>query len=131
MTLRQNPSTTPEAANRESNLTVFVTTGEQTMPIKGARVTITRQTQHGEILYDTLETDGSGKTIRLILPAPLASLSEAPQTQTPAFGLYFAQVSHPDYYTEENLLIQVFGGAASYLNVNLIPLPGNHEQGVR
>lgn len=113
-----------------SYIVVFVTAGEQTMPVMGAHVMITKNTKDGAVLYGSLETGPNGKTPTFVLPAPGEILSETPNQPLPAYDVYFARVSHPDYYVEDDLMIQVFGGATSYLNVALIPLPEHYQRGV-
>ena len=113
-----------------SYIVVDVTTGNGIIPIPEAHVLITKDTDQGTVLYGSLETGPNGRTQTVPLPAPEKGLSESPNSMTPAYDFYFARVSHPGFYTEDEHMIQVFGGATSYLNVDLIPLPGNMNRGV-
>ena len=113
-----------------SYIIVEATTANGIIPVPEAHVMITKDTNEGTVLYGTLETGPNGKTPTFVLPAPEKSLSEDPGNMTPAYDIYFARVSHPGYYMEDDHIIQVFGGATSYLNVDLIPLPEHYREGV-
>ena len=46
------------------------------------------------------------------------------------YEIYFVRIAHPGYYTEENHMVQVYGGSTSFLKADMIPLPENYQQGV-
>ena len=109
---------------------VEVTTGNCIFPIQGAHVLITRNTEDGTVLFASLETGPDGKTIVIPLPAPYENLAMEPYPAESPYEIYFVRIAHPGYYTEENHIIQVFGGSASFLKADMIPLPENYQQGV-
>lgn len=126
----QNISQTEPQDTDYSYIIVEATAGNGIIPVPEAHVMITKNTDEGTVLYGSLETGPNGKAPTFVLPAPEKSLSEDPNNTKPAYDIYFARVSHPDYYVEDDHMIQVFGGATSYLNVDLIPLPEHSRQGV-
>ena len=51
-------------------LIVQVYTADQALPVSGANVKVTKLTTDGEELIKVMQTDRSGKTEPLVLPAP-------------------------------------------------------------
>ena len=64
-------------------LVVAVTTAQGTIPLPGALVTVSAQTEDGPVLYRIVRTDTSGRTPVLELPAPSLSDSLSPDQPTP------------------------------------------------
>ena len=75
-------------------LTIQVTTGEDSLPIGGAEVTV-RQIG-GAVLYKTY-TDANGNTGYFALPAPDAQLTLDPYYLQPAYSVYDVDISAPGY----------------------------------
>lgn len=102
-------------------LTVRVFTSDAQLPIEGAAVTITQETQNGSRLLASRITNESGiiSTVRINTPELSGSLS--PGTDNP-FALVNILVDEPEY---ERVLIenvQLFPGILTQQNIELLPL---------
>ena len=104
-------------------LTVKVTEGGVTLPIRGAIVTISGRLSDdsGSGIIYTLKTDESGLTETVSLPAPDAASSLSPGGETP-YGVYDIKVTSPGYISAENAGTQVFDGVTALQYFSLIPL---------
>lgn len=103
-------------------LTVKVTEGGVTLPIRGAIVTISGRLSDNSgsgIIY-TLKTDESGLTETVSLPAPDAAGSLSPGGETP-YGVYDIKVTAPGYISAENAGTQIFDGVTALQYFSLIP----------
>ena len=80
-------------------LVVQVTTASSAIPLEGAFVTVSYDTENeNDVIYE-LRTDRDGKTARVPLPAPSRSTSQQPENSRP-FSTYTVSVSLLGY---ENL----------------------------
>ncbi len=109
-------------------LIVQVYTADQVLPVSGANVKVTHLTEDGEELIKVMQTDRSGKTAPLPLPAPPSSNSQSPDGGIKFFN-YNIRVDYPGYYTMENLNVPIFDGQTAIQPVALIPLAAGDEQG--
>ena len=104
-------------------LIVEVTAGEQSLPVAFANVVVVREVEGEQELIHYLQTDISGSTPVIELPAPARGLSEQPE---PAglipYGVYTVAVSQTDYYTTIVKDVQIFAGQTAILPVSMIPL---------
>lgn len=121
MVQNTNPEkgTLPDGVGR---IIVQVYTADQTKPIDGAHVTITREKDGKEELIRALLTNPDGKTPAVDLPAPSKNYSLAPN-EPQGFSNYNIRVDYPGYYTMEQINLPVFPGITSIQQINLIPLP--------
>lgn len=110
-------------------LVVQVYTADQTLPIRGANVMVTKTTPNGEELVKVMTTGRDGKTEPLSLSAPAAENSQTPDDIGERFFIYNIRVDYPGYYTMENLDVPIFEGQSAIQPVALIPLPVGEEQG--
>lgn len=110
-------------------LTAQVYTADQSLPIEGANVIVTKNTPQGEELVKVMQTGRDGKTAPLALSAPPAESSLSPDDTGARFYNYNVRVDFPGYYTMENLNVPVFEGQTSIQPFALIPLPQGEEQG--
>ncbi len=110
-------------------LTVQVYTADQSLPIAGANVIVTKNTPQGEELVKVMQTGGDGKTVPIALSAPPAESSLNPDDKGARFYNYNIRVDYPGYYTMENLNVPIFEGQTSIQPLALIPLPQGEEQG--
>lgn len=110
-----------------------VTGGQGAFPIVGAQITLTHDLDDTHSFSITTQTDASGKSDALALPAPLKALSQSPQSPgnpTP-FVTYRAWITAPDYIPVEVLDIPVFDGVATIQPVAMEPeLGGTHRMDV-
>ncbi len=114
--------------NGKGTLIVQVYTADQTFPVAGANVLVTKNLGSGEELVKVMKTDRSGKTEPLLLSAPPASNSQSPGN-LPKFFNYNIRVDFPGYYTMENLNVPIFENQTAIQPIALIPLPADEEQG--
>lgn len=99
-----------QRVNTESGfLRIQAFAGQQAIPIRNAEVLVSHTFADGMRRYASGRTDESGVLDGLVLPAPLAALSESPSGQMP-FALYDIRVSHPGYRTEFYRNVPVFAG---------------------
>ncbi|MBE6903637.1 MAG: hypothetical protein E7480_03415 [Ruminococcaceae bacterium] len=104
----------------------FVTSGNQTSPVKDAVVTVSRRENGAEVFNKVVTTDISGVTPKIPLPAPNRKLTALPSDIIP-YEVYNARISKSGYYDIVNIGMQVYGGQTAYVPVNMIPLPiGNN-----
>lgn len=108
-------------------LVMAVTTAQGTIPLPGALVTVSAQTEDGAVLYRVVRTDASGRTPVLELPAPSLSDSLSPDQPTPYLS-YTVNVSLPGYQTAEVRNISIFPGIKSTLPVPLMPSTASGRQ---
>ena len=116
-----SPSTVPY--DDSGRLQLEVTTGEQSLPVPFANAVVVREVEGEQELVHYLQTDISGSTPVVELPAPARGLSEQPE---PAglipYGVYTVAVSQTDYYTTIVKDVQIFAGQPAILPVSMIPL---------
>lgn len=103
-------------------LTVKVTEGGVTLPVKGAVVTISGRLSDdiGSGIIYTLKTDESGLTETVSLPAPDAAASLSPGGDSP-YGVYDIKVTAQGYVSAENAGTQIFDGVTALQYFSLIP----------
>ena len=104
------------------SLTVSVTVANRAIPIEGAKVTVSRDTDSGEEIIRVMMTDPSGNTERISLPAPPARNSLSPGNSN-IYGKYNVRVEKDGYYKTENIGVPVFAGRTSIQPVALQALP--------
>lgn len=116
------PSTVPY--DDSGRLEIEVTTGEQALPVPFANVVIVREVAGEQELVHYLQTDISGSTPLVELPAPARGLSEQPEPNgLIPYGVYTVAVSQNDFYTTIVKDVQIFAGQTAILPVSMIPLP--------
>ncbi len=115
------PSTVPY--DDTGKLQLNVTAGEQSLPVAFANVVIVREAEGEPELLQYLQTNISGSTPLIDLPAPARSLSEQPEPiGLLPYGVYTVAVSQKDYYTTIIKDVQIFAGQTAILPVTLLPL---------
>ena len=107
------------------SLRIRVLTADGALPVEGAAVTVTGADRQSAELLQRIDTDQSGNTVMLSLPAPPARGSLTPNGNGGArpFALYDVRVTRDGYYDHESRGVPVFDGVASLLPVALLPLP--------
>ena len=103
-------------------LIVKVSTARGAIPLENATVSVRgTPAQNSGIIY-SLETDSSGLTPRMPLPAPSKSISQTPGT-TPPFSLWNIDVFYKGFSTAHYTNVPVYAEITSIQNADLIPLP--------
>ena len=102
-------------------LVVRVSTARGAIPLENATVSVRGTSlQSSDIIY-SLETDESGLTPRLPLPAPPKSNSLSPDQSTP-YSLWSIDVFKKGYVTARYESVPVYPDITSVQNAELIPL---------
>ena len=116
-----------EANPEYGTLQFQVTGGQGAFPIIGANVVITRDLDATHSFSVTTQTDSSGRTEPMSLPAPSRSLSQSPGRKD-VFAVYRAVITAPDYVTVVVRDIPVFDGIATIQPVSMTASIGNQQQ---
>ena len=104
-------------------LLIKVSTARGAIPLENATVSVRgTPAEHSGILY-SIETDSSGLTPRLALPAPPKNLSQEPSNVIPPYSLWNIDVYLEGFSTAHYTNVPVYSGITSIQNADLIPLP--------
>lgn len=115
------PATVPYTD--EGELQVEVSAAIRSLPIELADILVLRIVKGEQELIRYLQTNSSGNSPIITLPAPPRELSGQPEPSgLRPYGVYTVTVSHPEYYTTIIRDVQIFAGQRALLPVNLIPL---------
>ena len=115
------PEPAPESSpDGVGTLVAAVTTAREALPVAGADVMLSRRDAQGTHLLYFLETDRSGRTPVMQLPAPAASQSESPGSAAP-YAVYDLRVFADGYVPAVQTNVRVFGGTAGTIPITLIP----------
>lgn len=105
-------------------LVVQVTTANSAIPLPGASVTVTNNSEESaDVLYE-LTTGAGGRTERIALPTVPRAESEAPGNAHP-FTSYNIEVRAPGYDTAIYHNVGIFDGITTFQQANLAPVPAN------
>ncbi len=118
------PVLPPQTAEDDNGLLrVNVSAAGSALPIPLADILITKKTATGEELIRYLQSDQSGNTTTISLPAPDRTLSDQPQAiDLLPYSVYQVSVRHPLYFPALIEDLQIFAGQTAILPVTLIPL---------
>lgn len=114
--------TPPPTLTDIGSLQVRVSTEDQAVPIEGAVVTVSHNSDNGVVLDRTFVTDNSGLTPLIDLATKDRALSLTPGNPSP-FSEYTVQVVADGYYTKRFERIPIYGGVTAIQSVSMIPLP--------
>ena len=126
MLLKQTAVTTvapvTESSASEANFQVRVTTANEALPVRGALVTVRRETEDGAVTERTMITGISGLTEAVLLPATDPALTLSPENGfTPI--TYEVDITAPRYYRVRSSGVPLYGGVDTVLPVSLVPFP--------
>lgn len=110
-------------------LQVEVTTGDGAVPVPKATVIVTQEINGQTYLVTMKQTNSSGATDIIPLPAPSESFSEAPDPTERPFSQYNVTVYKKGFYTVPEINVPIFDTIKSIQPVALIPLAENELQG--
>jgi hypothetical protein len=96
------------------------------IPVKNARVTISRLLGDDYYLSKIVSSNENGETEPVVLPTVSRELSLKPG-EGRAFTAYRASVEAPGYQRQDIYDIQIFDGITSIQNVNMAPVPAGRE----
>lgn len=124
--LSEEPSAQPALPKRKYTgyIRVHVTTAEGARPIPHATVMITRMIGGEPELVSIQDTDESGNTQKVPVPAPPPSADQ----RHPESYIYDVSVHANDFYREHSTDVPVFPNITSMQNFNLIPLPAGTDE---
>ena len=103
-------------------LIVKVSTARGAIPLEDATVSVRGTPEENSSIVYSLETDSSGLTPRLALPAPPKNVSQTPG-DIPPFSLWNVDVFFKGFSTAHYTNVPVYSGITSIQNADLIPLP--------
>ena len=118
----------PERDMSLGYLRVTVSTGRGELPVRGARVTVSRMVDGQEILEQTQVTNESGMTSLFTLPAVSSTYSQSPGNLSP-YTYYTIYVHANGYNTVELKDVPLYGGATALQQVDMIPTPEGNTGG--
>lgn len=105
-------------------LVVQVTTANSAIPLSGASVTVTNNSEKSaDVLYE-LTTGAGGRTERIALPTVPRAESETPGNAHPYIS-YNIEVRAPGYETAIYHNVGIFDGITAFQQANLTPTPEN------
>lgn len=96
-------------------------TARGALPVKGARIVVSREIGGRQHVFYTLTTDESGLSPIISLPAPPKELSESPDSPVTPYATYDVQVSAGGYDEVLVRSIPIFEGVQSVQRIALVP----------
>lgn len=103
-------------------LVVNVRSGRDSFAVPGTRVIVYEINKNGERnVVSILETDVSGSTPVIRLPAPDKDLSLSPGSTQERASRYFIKSEKDGFYTVENDFVPIYSGVRAIQNVELVP----------
>lgn len=109
-------------------LQVTATTGRGVLPVRNARVTVSRMVNGEEMLEQTQMTNESGMTPIFTLPAVSSVYSQTPGNPAP-YTYYTIYVRADGYDTVQLKDVPLYGGSTALQPVDLIPTPEGDNTG--
>ena len=109
----------PQENTGTGRLTVTVRSGNGTIPVEGALVTVT---SNGNVI-GVFASDESGKTNIISIPTPPKSASLSPNFTGLPYSTVFIEVDKDGFYSGQYISVPVFPDVLTVQPVNLLPLP--------
>lgn len=111
----------PEGYTDTGYLQVKTTAARGAVPLAESHVSISALVDGEMVLYRSTQTNSSGLTEVIPLPAPPKNLSAAPSSLKP-YGSYQAQITHSGYRPVTVTDIPVFASVTALLPADLTPI---------
>lgn len=99
-------------------------TARGALPVKGAKIIVSKPIGGRTHVFYTLVTDESGQTPIISLPAPPKELSESPDSTITPYAMYNALITADGYNDVQIQNMPVFEGILSVQRVALVPSYG-------
>ena len=109
-------------SENSGTLIVKTFTADEAIPIEGANITVRNSDRAGARVLYFVQTDSSGVSELLNLPAPNISYSLSPGPNTVPYSQYNVIVEKEGYYTKTIRDVPIFSGIGAVLPVNMIPM---------
>ena len=113
----------PEKGEEVGYIKVFASTAQQAVPLPGCKVTVSSGETQVDF-YSELETDISGNTPVISVPAPSRELSQTPGGNVRPYYRYNIDVEFPGYEEVNVTEVPVFEGILSIQPVSMTPASG-------
>ena len=97
--------------------------------MKGADVTVSRETDAGNTVLFRFKTDQSGRIPAVTLDTSDVSNSLSPSPDGAPYALYTVTVSKEGYYPRVSLNIRIFDGITTVQPINMIPYTATSDIG--
>ncbi len=107
--------------NRRGTARFRTYTARGALPVKGARIVVSREIGGKRHVFYTLTTDESGLSPIVSLPAPPKELSESPDSPVTPYAVYDVQITAPGYDEVLVRSIPIFEGVQSVQRIALVP----------
>ena len=117
-----------KANPRQGTLRFRTYTARNALPVKGARVLVTKVIGGVSHTFYDLLTDSSGQTRILEMPAPSVEYSQSPTVSVQPYALYDADITAAGFIPVSVRSLPIFEGILSVQRIALIPSTGTAEK---
>ncbi len=111
--------------DKRGRLNVKTTTAGGALPVVNTLVRIFGSDEENKNINYSVLTDRDGQTGEIELPAPPLYLSMYPGATEQSFAKYDIEIIKSNYYTKKIFDVAIFADNASFLPIEMIPIPKN------
>lgn len=115
------------AATAKGTLSIEVTSATRAVPIENAYVIVSENSNDGQKLLYTLQTDRNGQTRSVELATYPKELSNNPEFFGKPYKTYNVTVRKDGFFAVEDLQVPIFAERHSIQPINMIPIPENYS----
>lgn len=109
-----------QTEGRFGYLRIFVAAARRALPVYNALVYVYSSSgEEEQDLLALLQTDESGGTELISLPAPALANSLTPGDRPVAYSTYYLRIAAANFVTRDRLPVQIFPGVESELVINM------------
>lgn len=109
-----------QGGGRFGYLRIFVAAARRALPVYNALVSVYSSSgEEEQDLLALLQTDESGGTELISLPAPALANSLTPGDRPVAYSTYYLRIAAANFVTRDRLPVQIFPGVESELVINM------------
>ena len=109
-------------SENSGTLIIKTFTADEAIPISDAAIRVQGSEASNQRVIYLVETDKSGLSERLYLPAPNISYSLSPGRGIEPYSKYDVTVKKDGYYTKTIKDVPIFSGIGAVLPINMIPI---------